>query len=263
MLNICKNLFSIWLCAFLGVWGCMPPSVEYNNNSQDDEQLESIVTLVSIEYLKGLYNGNSQLLTQDLAVEGVITANNTYGEFPTSIVIEDSSGAIEIMCDFDSSTAGFLIGTTVRVLCSNLWLGATGGMFSLGYAPEGQSATTSISEEDANLYLQLCDTPIIVPIPTMVTISELSANHILRYVQLDELEFQSTDGSFCTRNPETSLTEYTCHTLQDPLGATITLTVDRNVIYADADIPSGLLSINAIVEYFSGEYMLRITNCGY
>ncbi|MFI3301620.1 MAG: DUF5689 domain-containing protein [Rikenellaceae bacterium] len=266
MLNKCKNLFSVGLLAVIMAWGCTPPNEESSSAEEDsswENELQPIVTNVSIEYLKGLYSGNSQLITQDLAIEGVITANDAYGEFPTSIIIEDSSGAIEIMCDFDCSTSGFIFGATVRVLCSNLWLGATGGMLSLGSTPDEDNATGLISEDDMPLHLQLCDTPIIIPEPTIVTISSIAANHTLRYVRLSNIRCQSLIATFCTRNDETSLTEYTYHTLQDMDGHTIKLGVDRNVIYADDDIPAGWFSINAIVEYFAGEYMLRITNCDY
>ncbi len=237
-----------------------------SSSESDYNATNQFVTTVSIAYLKSLYSSNSLLISSDIAVEGVITANDAFGEFPSSIVIEDESGAIEIMCDLDSAISGYNVGATVQVSLSGMWLGSTGGMLAIGDAPYDQVAVSELSEEDMLRGVVVTSTPIITPIPKSVTIPYIDQDYILRYVVINSLSVVSDEGlstTFCTRNIDTGLTEYTSHTLVDLQGNTIALEVDRNVIYADDILPTDPRSIYAIVEYFNGEYQLRIVNCGY
>lgn len=260
------------------VCGCSPSvdilSVLSDNDTEDSSDSSdsvpntntSFTSTVSIAYLKSLYSSSSSLITNDIAIEGVITANDAFGEFPSSIIIEDESGAIEIMSDLDSSASGYTIGTTVRVSCSGMYLGSTGGMLALGGAPYDQVAVSQLSEEEVLRGVVVTDAVAITPIPKSTSIPYIGQDYILRYVVVSSLSVVSGEGlptTFCTRNSDTGLTEYTSHTLFDTQGNTITLTVDRNVIYADEPLPTSPRSIYAIVEYFNGEYQLRIVNCGY
>ncbi len=241
---------------------CAPPSY---STTPDDNPTDSDIS--SIAYLKGLYTSNTYYISSDIIIEGTVTANDTYGELSSSIVIEDSSGAIEIMCDIeDCITSGFVVGATVRALCSGLYLGSTGGMLSLGGAPDNDYTTTTLDEEQVALHLQICNINIIEPTPTEVKISELNTTHILRYVTVKGLSFViSADAptTFCTRNEDTGQTENTTHTLIDSNSNQIYLSVSSGVTYADVNLPTGEITLYAIVEYFNGEYRLRIVNCGY
>lgn len=249
--------------------GCSPSGVsssEFSGNDSSSGSTSDLVTTISIAYLKSLYAGSSLLITNDIAIEGVITANDGYGEYPSSIIIEESSGAIEIKCDLDCAISGYVIGATVQVKCSGMWLGSTGGMLSLGGAPYDQVATSELTEEEMLRMVVVTDDEYITPTPTTVTIPYIDQSYILRYVQLHNLSFVRDDDSattFCTRDEDTGLTQYTDHTLSDLQGNTITLCVDRNVRYADDTLPTSPTTLSCIVEYFSGEYRLRIVNCGY
>lgn len=242
---------------------CTPPiSLNTNEDEGGGGEGGELTTNVSIEYIKTLYSGTSQQIIYDLAIEGIITANDAYGEFPNSVVIEDSSGAIELMCEFDCAAVGYIFGATVKVVCNGLWIGAVGGAIVLGAKPTSQSAVDEIAEEDMSYRLQLCSNDPIIPIPKFVSIQNLTANHILRYVCIDDL-YTPVQATFCSRDTESGHTEHTEHTLLDSQGDEITLVVDSSVRYADDDVPSSPTSIFAIVEYFNGEYRIRITNCGY
>ncbi len=236
---------------------CAPPT--YSTSSSVLLGQES-----SIAYLKGLYVSSPYYITSDITIEGVITANNAYGEFPYSIVIEDDTGAIEIMCDVDYLDSGFAVGATLEVLCSGLWLGSIGGMLSLGDAPYDTYPTSQLSEEKIAQHLYLCDVDHLSLIPIEVTLSEFTTEHILRYVYIKNLQFKESDNvTFCSRNEESGQRENTTHTLVDTSGVEVSLSVSSSVLYADENVPQGLVSLLAIVEYFNGEYLLRIVNCGY
>ncbi len=229
----------------------------------------SDIQTYSIAYLKSIYNNYPYHITQDIAIEGVVTANNAYGEFPYSLIVEDRSGAIQIDYDTDDVNCvslGMIVGSTVKVICSGLWIGSVGGMLSVGDAPQDNYPTTKISAQKFNINVRLCDAESIIPIPETITIGELTTDHILKYVYVQNLRVVWGDDShttFCSRNAQSGHTEYTEHTLVDPKGDTITLSVSSSVRYADDTLPTDLFSVWAIVEYFNGEYRLRIVNCAY
>ncbi len=263
-------LYTFVISAFLVA--CSPPKGDLGGGSEDDyaldSNLSSDIEVSSIANLKSLYNDNPYLITQDIAITGVVTANDVYGELPNSLVIEDYSGAIELKFDDDVNCfdLGFIVGSTAKISCNGLWLGSTGGMLSLGATPYDQYPTSELSLSEFLLHVRLCNDSPIIPEPISIKISELKTDHILRYVKVDNLSVILSDEScttFCSRSEESGRTEYTQHTLLDTQGSEIILVVDREVRYADDSLPIDLFSVCAIVEYFNGEYRLRIVNCSY
>ena len=54
----------------------------------------------SVAYLKSLCDGKSSVaVTQDIIIRGFVTANDLYGEFYRTIVVEDASGGIAIAAE--------------------------------------------------------------------------------------------------------------------------------------------------------------------
>ena len=54
----------------------------------------------SVAYLKSLCDGKSSVaIAQDITIRGFVTANDLYGEFHRTIVVEDASGGISIAAE--------------------------------------------------------------------------------------------------------------------------------------------------------------------
>ena len=57
----------------------------------------------TVAYLKSLCDGRASVaVTQDVTIRGFITANDLFGEFDRTIVVEDASGGISIAADHPS-----------------------------------------------------------------------------------------------------------------------------------------------------------------
>ena len=57
----------------------------------------------SIAHLKSLCDGRSSVvITDEITIVGFITANDLYGEFYKSLVLEDASGGITVAADLES-----------------------------------------------------------------------------------------------------------------------------------------------------------------
>ena len=60
----------------------------------------------SVAYLKSLCDGKSSVaIAQDITIRGFVTANDLYGEFHRTIVVEDASGGIAIAAEGSPQTS--------------------------------------------------------------------------------------------------------------------------------------------------------------
>ncbi len=224
----------------------------YNN-------ITSIAALRNIET-----NNRSTLITENICVEGVVVANNEYGEFYNMLVVEDQSSAVKILCDLDDYVL-YPFCTTLTIYCSGLYLTNYYGDLTLGAQPTGDYTLDYISQSQIGRYIKERDVDYTTYTALDVSIEELSPLHIFRYVKLSDVMITSADSltTFCQRDSLTGRTVDTEHTITDLKGNNITLSVSRNCSYADKAVPTSTTSINAIVDYFDGEYSVTISNASY
>ncbi|MFR9648859.1 MAG: DUF5689 domain-containing protein [Rikenellaceae bacterium] len=230
--------------------GCTPSYMV----DEDDVQGES---LVDILYLKSLYQGACEVITESVVIEGYITANDLMGEFPDILYIQDSTAGVEIAVDSDFRKYGY--GTHLRVVCSGLWLSNFGGKIQIGMRPVSGDSVDVIDEDSAELYLSTTE-DITSPTPQSVTINTLTASHISTYVVIEDLSFIVEDGAttYCDKSAETGRSTTTYRTAKDGEGNTIKLLFMYSCDYADVALPTQPVDVCAIVDYSGGEYILRV-----
>ncbi len=88
---------------------------------------------ISITEIKRLHIlNNFEKITDDLIIEGVVTANDKMDNFYKSIVIQDSTAGLTIRLDGFSLFNIYPIGRKIFIRLKGLWLGDYGGMIQLG-----------------------------------------------------------------------------------------------------------------------------------
>lgn len=75
---------------------------------------------VDIAYLKSLCRGASCSIRRTLIVEGRITGNDLFREFPRRLWIEDRSGGIELLVDGYRLHERYPVGAPLRLFCEGL-----------------------------------------------------------------------------------------------------------------------------------------------
>lgn len=211
-------------------------------------------------------NYRSMLITDNITVEGYVTANDKYGEFSNCLIIEDSSAALKIMCEIDQSYQLYPFGSKVKVSCSGLYLINHYGSITLGAEPTGDYTLDYISQSRLGQYVKTTTESSDQLIEANdIEISELTPLYAYSYVELSNVKISNELGieTFCDRNIETGRTVDTSHTITDSAGLVIELYVDQLCSYADAQLPTGSCQIKGIVDYYNGEYSITITNCDY
>ncbi len=215
-------------------------------------------TTSSIIALKANYIGSTTKLVKTMTICGQVVANDIRDEFTYTMILEDSTGAIEVSVDIDNIAYQFPLGCWVRLVCDDLWLGSRGGTIVIGEEPTGDDVVDKIDEDDADSRLYYVERGEI-PYPTFVDIEELNTLLVSCFVGIKDLRFLSAEGStFCERDPDTGRSVSTRHILESRDGDQIELFVVSTTNYADDTIPSGYGNIYAILDLYAGSYSLRL-----
>ena len=215
----------------------------------------------TVAYLKSLCDGRSSVtVTQDITIRGFITANDLYGEFDRTIVVEDPSGGIAIAAGHPSLADDYPFGAIAVVRCNGLTLCNYGGKIELG-AEAGDYGAETIPREELPRYIR-------ITLPeegekhraAPLTFGEVSARHIDTRVRFDGVRFADAGKTWCDTDPETGRTVATERVIVDAQGNEFTVRSAATCAYAKEPLPSGTGSLYGIIDYFAGKYTLRVTN---
>lgn len=231
-------------------------TVACDKASQLEYEIPPEGTLRSIQQLKSLCASNGIVVSQEISIRGTVTANDHFGEFMRTLVLEDASGAIRIAIDATELNAVFPVGATVTVLCNGLALGKYGNRVLLGAAPDGRYGVTRIAAADVSRHIRREEDGELF-YPATLAFTDVGPEHIDTYVRFDGVRFTSADR-WCDldsqQHPVTTERE-----LIDAAGNTFIVRTAATCIYAREPLPSGTGSICGIINYFGGKYSLCVT----
>lgn len=240
--------------------GCESESNLAYSSTSDPEAAECI----SIASLKSLGRGESLTLKRNCHIEGWVVANDLYGEFEQSLVVEDESGGIEVEVEGLRLCRHYPVGLKLRIFCEGLALGNYGGKWILGAEPTGEYVTDRIAEQERERYLHPLDDPYTAPQASPITLDKLQPALIGRYVSLKGVRILEADGGsvWCEQDPLSGAYIATTRHLTDEEGRTINLYCPGSCTYASEPLPKGLLDCYGILDYFNEQYQLRLVNRG-
>ena len=242
---VCNSLLAL-LCL---LWSC-------DNATSPQFEEERPNGLHSIRYLKSLASGESTPIRSEYTIEGIVTSEDTYGEFSREVVIEDASGGITLQIAGSRLYRSYPRGLQLRVRCNGLMLYRYGGKIELG-APANVYGVTHLSAEQAAQHLQPLSTAAVDPAPRILRIHELTPTDIDCYVGLEEVFFPEP-GFWCDRDPETDGYCTTERPIEDRAGNRMWVRTLGTADYAGEPLPEGNGSLYGIIDYFDGRYLLRV-----
>ena len=195
----------------------------------------------SVAYLKSLCDGKSSVaIAQDITIRGFVTANDLYGEFHRTIVVEDASGGIAIAAE----------GSPLADLYPFGIVGTTPGDGGAGCIPREELARYIRTEPPGGE----------TPSAQLLTFDAVSARHIDTRVRFDDVRFADAGKTWCDTDPETGRAVATEREIVDTRGRTFTVRTAATCVYAKEPLPQGTGSLYGIIDYFAGKYTLRVTN---
>lgn len=216
--------------------------------------------LTAIATLKARYGSGSEgPVREEIAVQGVVTANDRYGEFERQLVIEDASGGLVIAIELAELHHRYPIGTRVTLFCNGLTLTNYGGRIEAVADPANPYGRRGIPPEALAGHLR-SEGSGGAPRPAQRTIDELGAATLDTFVRLDGVRFTGRYGTWCERDPQSGTRLPTEHLVTDAAGGTFTLLVPATASYAAEPLPAGTGSLWGIVGRAGGRYVLQVTD---
>lgn len=252
-----RRIVSLSLLLLLGWTGCDRAT------SLGGGEEEAVSGLQSIAALKACSRGEATTLRHEIAVQGVVTANDRYGEYVRQIVIEDATGGLVVGLEASELYRRFPVGTRLTIFCNGLTLCDYGGRPELIADPAGSYGTTGIAAEEFARYLRIAAEAGSRPRPAVRSLDELDAATVDTYVRLDGVHFLDAGAAWCDRDPLTGRTVSTEHPIADREGRTFVVRTPSTVRYADESVPAGEGSLYGIVGCFNGRFSLRIVDRGF
>lgn len=194
--------------------------------SNYDPQLE---VTHSIAELKSLAQGRA---LPEGTIAGVVVMDDRSGNYYKKIVIQDSTGGIEVLIDQNNIYNDYPIGRKIYINFGGLFLGNYGQNLQLGSTPDASGSISNIPFIEVDKYIVKANTnnPIIADTLTLAQLANpgAMAQHLNTLVAIKDVEF--SDAYINTPYAQlASLASATNLTVKDCNGGTITM---RNSGYA-------------------------------
>jgi hypothetical protein len=186
-----KLLFNFIAIIFLtGVSSCLKESYDTPPSGGKDPDIEVNCTVAQ---LLARYPGSSFYINEDLVVKAIVTADDKSGNFYKQIIIQDSTAGIALLLEGSNIFTDYPIGRRVFIKLKGLHLVQYRGLFQLAasIAPDGSFNGIPTALYDRFI---LKGTYFHEVAPKVVSISQLNSSYQNQLIQLNNVEFQSSDA---------------------------------------------------------------------
>lgn len=225
---------------------------------------DSVVTkcdVCSVAYLWSYVEGRSVVIPDDISIEGLIVANDKFGELNNAIVVADDSGGVAVEIDMDNIDDVLPLYSRVRLTCSGLAIACNGAKLILGAEPKGEWVVDRIPESMALNYIHvLSDSNPYISIKHR-RIDELSYSDILTLVSIDDIIPIEVERGLRWTNLESGRSVTTVRHFTDGRD-TLRVVIDAECQYASEPIPIMPTCLYGILDWYQGDIALRVVNRG-
>ena len=256
-----KSFF--YLFAFLGSFLLISSCVknDFDEPPVDGED-PNLVANATIADVKGLHSlGGFETINEDWIIQGVVVADDESGNFYKTIVVEDETAGIHILINATGLYNEFTIGRKVFIKCTGLMLSDYNGLIQMGGSSyiedDGDERLAGIEEVLLNEFIfpGLRNQTVT---PTVYTISELNENANSKLIQINDVEFRSTDRGVSFADGVNNITQNI--TLQDCSGSSIVVRTSGYCNFANDLTPTGNGTFIGVMSTFGETKQLVIRN---
>ncbi|NPD85191.1 DUF5017 domain-containing protein [Lentimicrobium sp. L6] len=211
----------------------------------------------SIKAVKDLYQGSRLQIEDEFVFEATVTANDQFGNYYKTLVIQDSERGIEVKINDYDLFLTYAVGQKLLVSCKNLYVDAYGGVVQLGsvYDDNGEEKFGGIDPAFLSSHIQLADGGVALS-PTVLEINNLTEDYLGMLIELQNVQFVDADLNETYAEPAASAnrTLTNCDGIQ---------TIVRTSSYADFggnQIAQGNGSFVGILSAYNGDYQFIIND---
>ncbi len=223
--------------------------------SEPQYEGEANITIAELKekYAKG---GETQLIEYDYVLKATITGNDKSGNIYKQIYVEDKTGGINIGLDQNSMYTTFAVGQEIFIELHGLYMVEYGDELQIAY--KGTQANR-IPWETAKNHLFLNGWPTQKVEPTVLTLDQLSDEHVNTFVRINDVYFQNGGkNSFFMpdeKDPNKSAHE---ELIKDVKGKTLMVRTSSYANFSKDILPKGYGDIQGILGRFRGSWQFII-----
>lgn len=168
----------------------------------------TIVATNTIQQVKDMYTfGGATVIETDVIIEGYVVSSDKSGNIYKTLSIQDKpenpTSAIKISIDETNLYTKYDVGRKIYVKLKGLVVGYSFGSVQIGQAVGGELARISAFEVKNHLFRSCEITEII---PKKVTISELNESMLEMLIEIENVQFKTTDLGLSYANVENTTT---------------------------------------------------------
>jgi len=234
-------------------------------NQQFDEPPAQVASILeantTIADLKATHvSGAFELIEEDIIIEGVVISSDEFGNFYKELVIQDETGGLELSIDATNLYADYPVGRRVYVKCQGMTMGDGVALGSGAIDDDNDGTPDFLARIEENLiaeYIEKGERDQALPVQ-MITINDVSQSINLTMVQLDDVEFASSDAGLTYANPAGTFAEN--RYLNDCDENELIVRTSDYSDFAGASTPVGNGTITGVLSYFGNTPQLFINN---
>lgn len=205
----------------------------------------------TIAELKEAYSF-TDMIKDDVIIKGTVISDDSHGNFYKKIVLQDSTGGIEIQIDAYDLYKKYPVGEMVYVKCKGLIIGDYKGVKQLTYASNGSSGRLPEGVLTDFLYRKTGEG--IAIIPKVVKIDELNNSYINTLIELENVEFIPSDTLKTYADPNADASRY----LTDFAENTLIVRTSSHADFAADSIPKGNGDLIAVYTVYNSDKQINI-----
>lgn len=256
-----KNFISRFLpfllvMALFSVQSCVDQDFDEPPSANVDPALEANTT---IEALKNAYTGGAMLITNDVIIKGIVTADDRSGNTYKEIIMQDETGGISISVDMTDFYSVYPIGRRVFVKCKGLYLYEDNGGFQLGTIASGSVGRIPLTL--IGQYLFEGQWGLTVEPKIFSTPDSLTDRYQNVLIQLDDVEFETGDAyqPYADAVNKSSINRH-LQSCNGSVGYELYLYTSGFSNFAGELTPCASGSVRGIYKFYSGDKEIIIRN---
>lgn len=192
--NLATGLLATLLLAVSFV-ACVKTDFDQPPVGGDGQDIPTNITIADLKKLHSNFSGGFLPITDELVIGGTVVMDDRSGNYYKALVIQDSTGGIEISFNNGYLYNRYPIGRKIYIRCKGLMLTDYNGLVQLVggfYEENGQRESIGITEnqEINHIVRGFLGTP---PAPKSVNVNELNINLVGTLIRLDGVQFSKCD----------------------------------------------------------------------
>jgi len=221
---------------------------------------KNIATNTTIQTLKGYHevNGGFDLITEDLIIGGTVIMDDRTGNYYKTIVIQDSTGGIEIKFSNGYLYNRYPVGRKIYIRCKGLMLTDYNNLIQLvgGIVVEnGQSSDIGITEnqERTQVVRGFLGAPLT---PRVVTAGQINESMVSTLITVEGVQFAKLDTAQTWGDAPSQISLN--RTIQNCGNVELLVRTSGFADFAVEKTPSGKGSITGVLGIYNSDFQLYI-----